>query len=141
MFKFFKDGKEVTPPRRITWFFATKPESRFESAPEKLEINANFWRKKLGIAADTEIVFAENEGYSLQVPTAKITQEDDDTTTTTTTNNPSDIASDNGTHSESGVSESTEAVIDTTKPKSRTKAVDVSDLSSSVDNLDNSTAE
>jgi hypothetical protein len=140
MFKFFKNGKEVQPPRRITWHFKGHASSKFESAPEKLEINANFWRKKLGISADTEIIFVENDGYSLEVPTAKITQEDD-TITGSTTNNTDDIVSDNGTHPESSISEDPKTAVDLTKPKSRKKAVDVSDMPAELDNLDNPTAE
>ncbi len=45
-FKFFKNGKEITAPRRIKWYFDIMPNSIFESAPDKVETNANFWRKK-----------------------------------------------------------------------------------------------
>ena len=140
MFKFYKNGKEVQPPRRITWFFKGREDSKFESAPEKLEINANFWRKKLGIATDVEIVFVENDGYSLDLPTAKITQEDDTITRSTTTNT-DDHVSDNGVTPEPSVSEDTETVIDTAKPKSRKKAVDVSDVPAELDNTDGTSAE
>jgi len=141
-FKFYLNGKEVKPPARVTWYFDTKPDARFESAPEKLEINERFWRKKLEIPTSAKVVIVETDRFQLQVPTAKITQEDDTVTTTaTTTNNPSDNTSNNGSDLESSLPEVTETAIDSAKPKRRKKAVELPDLSTKLDNTDSTSAE
>jgi hypothetical protein len=139
-FKFFKNGKEILPPARITWHFNTKPDARFESAPDKLEINANFWRKKLEIPTSATIVIVDTEHYQMQLPTAKITQEDD-TLTASTINNPSDISSDNWTDLEPSISEDIETTDDSPKPKARRKAAKLSDLSEQLDDSDSTPTE
>jgi hypothetical protein len=139
-FKFYLNGKEVKPPARITWYFDTKPDARFESAPEKLEINERFWRKKLEIPVSAKVVIVETDRFQLQVPTAKITQEDD-APIATTTNNPSDNTSNDGSDLESSLPEVTETLIDSAKPKRRKKAVELPDLSTELDNTDNPSAE
>lgn len=139
-FKFYLNGKEVKPPARVTWYFDTKPDARFESAPEKLEVNERFWRKKLEIPVSAKVVIVETDRFQLQVPTAKITQEDD-APIATTTNNPSDNTSNNGSDLESSLPEVTETAIDSAKPKRRKKAVELPDLSTELDNTDNPSAE
>jgi hypothetical protein len=139
-FKFYLNGKEVKPPARITWYFDTKPDARFESAPEKLEINERFWRKKLEIPVSAKVVIVETDRFQLQVPTAKITQEDD-APIATTTNNPSDNTSNDGSDLESSLPEVTETLIDSAKPKRRKKAVELPDLSAKLDNTDSTSAE
>lgn len=139
-FKFYLNGKEVNPPARVTWYFDTKPDARFESAPEKLEINERFWRKKLSISDSAKVVIVETDRYQLQVPTAKITQEDD-APIATTTNNPSNNTSNDGSDLESSLPEVTEAPIDSPKPKRRKKAVELPDLSAKLDNTDGTSAE
>jgi hypothetical protein len=139
-FKFYLNGKEVKPPARVTWYFDTKPDARFESAPEKLEINERFWRKKLEIPVSAKVVIVETDRFQLQVPTAKITQEDD-APIATTTNNPSDNTSNDGSDLESSLPEVTETLIDSAKPKRRKKAVELPDLSTELDNTDNPSAE
>jgi hypothetical protein len=139
-FKFYLNGKEVKPPARVTWYFDTKPDARFESAPEKLEVNERFWRKKLEIPVSAKVVIVETDRFQLQVPTAKITQEDD-APIATTTNNPSDNTSNDGSDLESSLPEVTETLIDSAKPKRRKKAVELPDLSTELDNTDNPSAE
>jgi len=143
MFKFYKNGKEITPPKRIKWHFAGKPDAIFESDPEKLEINANFWRKKLEIPAGTGIEFVANPEW--QMVSTKITpiQEDDCTTTTatTTTLDPSDSADHNGTHSEWSVSEDAEHSVYTPKPKAKRKAAKLSDLPGELGDVGDAIAE
>jgi len=141
-FKFFKNGVEVTAPKRITWAFDEKPDSRFESAPEKLEINVSFWRKKLNLDKDATITILPTDGYEFELPTAEITKEEDDTTATpTAVDNSSDITSDNWTDPESGLPQITEDIIDTPKRGAKRKAVDVSDVSSELDNPNSTPAE
>ena len=128
MFKFYKNGKEITPPKRIKWYFAEKPDAIFESAPDKLEINQNFWRKKLEMPT-AQPVYVDSPDW--QMVSEKITpiQEDDCTTTTaTTTLNPSDSVDHNGTHSEWSVSEDAEHSVYTPKPKAKRKAAKLSDM-------------
>ena len=128
MFKFYKNGKEITPPKRIKWYFSEKPDAIFESAPDKLEINQNFWRKKLEMPT-AQPVYIDSPDW--QMVSEKITpiQEDDCTTTTaTTTLNPSDSADHNGTHSEWSVSEDAEHSVYTPKPKAKRKAAKLSDM-------------
>jgi len=128
MFKFYKNGKEITPPKRIKWYFKEKPDAIFESAPDKLEINQNFWRKKLEMPT-AQPVYIDSPDW--QMVSEKITpiQEDDCTTTTaTTTLNPSDSADHNGTHSEWSVSEDAEHSVYTPKPKAKRKAAKLSDM-------------
>jgi hypothetical protein len=139
-FKFFKNGKEILPPARITWHFSTKPDARFESAPDKLETNANFWRKKLEIPTSATIIIVDTEHYQMQLPTAKITQEDD-TLTASTINNPSDLSSDNWTNLEPSISEDSETDHDSPKPKRRKKTLELPDMSSELDNTDGTPTE
>jgi hypothetical protein len=142
MFKFYRNGKEITPPKRIKWHFAGKPDAIFESAPEKLEINASFWRKKLEVSADAEIVFVKSDQWTMDLPKITPILEDECTTTTATTTNQPDSGIDNdGTDSEFSVSEEPEATVYTTKPKSKRKATKLPDVSAELDSLDSPDAE
>jgi hypothetical protein len=122
-FKFYRNGKEITPPKRVTWYFEIKPDARFQSVPEKIEINANFWRRKLGLPMDAKIAFVPNDEYTMDLPIAQITKEDDcDTTTDTAT---TDVASDtihDGSIAESDIPQVAEDPVNTDEPKPRRKA-------------------
>ena len=136
MFKFFKNGKEIAPPRKIKWYFAEKPDAIFESAPDKLEINQAFWRKKLELPTAKPVIV---ESPEWQMVTEKITpiQEDDCTTTTaTTTLSPDHSDGDNSTDPESSVSEGAEAPVNTVKPKARKKAAKLPDMPADLANDD-----
>jgi len=142
MFKFYRNGKEITAPRRIKWFFAGKPDSIFESDPEKLQTNANFWRKKLEVAQDAEIVFVQTDEWTMDLPKITPILEDECTTTATTTTNKPDSGIDNdGTDSEFSVSEDADATVYTAKPKAKRKASKLPDLSQQLDGLDSPDAE
>ena len=141
MFKFFKNGKEINPPKRVKWYFSTKPDALFESTIEKLEINQNFWRKKLEIPTEVEIMYVEDPAF--QMVSTKITQpqEDDCTTTTATTLAPESHHSDvdDSIDPEFSVSEDAEATVYTTKPKARKKTVKLSDVPTDLRNDDGAT--
>jgi len=142
MFKFYRNGKEITAPRRIKWFFAGKPDSIFESDPEKLQTNANFWRKKLEVAQDAEIVFVQTDEWTMDLPKITPILEDECTTTATTTTNKPDSGIDNdGTDSEFSVSEDADATVYTAKPKAKRKASKLPDMSQQLDGLDSPDAE
>ena len=125
-FKFFKNGKEITPPKRVTWYFEIKPDARFESIPEKVETNANFWRRKLGLPMDSKIVFVPNDNYIMELPTAEITKEDEcDAPTQPTIDNSSDDTVHDGSAPESDLPQDAADSDDTPKPKRKSKAADV----------------
>ena len=142
MFKFFKNGKEITAPRRIKWFFEGKPNSIFESDPEKVQTNANFWRKKLEVSQDAKIVFVQSDEWTMDLPKITPILEDECTTTATTTTNKPDSGIDNdGADTQFSVSEEPEATVYTAKPKSRKKATNLPDMPSELDNTDGTSAE
>lgn len=142
MFKFYKNGKEITPPKRIKWYFAEKPDAIFESAPDKLEINQNFWRKKLEMPT-AQPVYVDSPDW--QMVSEKITpiQEDDCTTTTATTLAPESDHSDgnDSTDTEFSVSESPEATVYTAKRKSGKKTPKLRDVSTDLSDDDSAAAE
>ena len=142
MFKFFKNGKEIAPPKRIKWHFASKPDALFESAPDNLEINQNFWRKKLEIPTEVEIMYVEDPAF--QMVSTKITpiQEDDCTTTATTTVTDADSGiNDGGSNSEFSVSEEPEHTVYSAKPKAKRKAAKLSNLPDELDGADGTPTE
>jgi hypothetical protein len=130
-FQFFKNGREITAPRTIKWRFAGY-EQVFESRPEKLDINVNFWRRKLGVPAEIGIQIAE-EGFELK--------QDDATNIPIPTPDTANIPVDNGTVTEPSVSQDLEDTVDTPKRKYKRKADELSDVSPDVDNTDNTSAE
>jgi hypothetical protein len=137
MFKFYKNGKEINPPKRIKWYFDQKPDSQFESTLEKLEINQNYWRKQLGLGAEAQPVYIESPEF--QIVTQKITpiQEDECTTTTaTTTAEPNHSDVDGGLDPEFSISESPEATVYTAKRKVGKKAAKLSDVPADLGNDD-----
>jgi hypothetical protein len=141
MFKFYRNGKEITPPKRIKWYFAEKPDAIFESDPEKLEINANFWRKKLEVAADAEVVFVKSDEWTMDLPKITPVKEDECTTTTaTTTNQPDHSDVDSSTSSQSDLFEDFEADVNTPKPKARKKAAKLSDVPTDLSGDDSASA-
>jgi hypothetical protein len=141
MFKFFKNGREINAPKRIKWYFSTKPETIFESAPEKLETNANFWRKKLEIEISSEILFVESTEWTMGVPQiTPITEDECTTTTRSTTAQSSHSDVDSSTPLECDLSKDLEASINTPKPKSRRKAAGVSDLPADLSSDDSASA-
>jgi len=129
MFKFFKNGKEISAPRRIQWRFKGYTQV-FESAPEKLDINRNFWRRKLGIAPETEIQILA-DGFEIQ-------QENDATAIPLPTDHTADLAIDNGSDLESSVPETSEDTVDTPKRKYKRKTTELPDLSTELDNTGDS---
>ena len=142
MFKFYRNGKEITAPRRVKWYFAGKPDSIFESDPEKLQTNANFWRKKLEVAQDAEILFVESDEWTMNLPKITPILEDECTTTATTLAANTDSGIDNdGTDSEFSVSEDADATVYTAKPKAKRKASKLPDMPSELDNTSGLDAE
>jgi hypothetical protein len=130
-FKFFKHGKEISAPRRISWRFKGHSQV-FESAPEKLDINRNFWRQKLGIAAGTEIqILADNFDI----------KQDDATNISLPTDHTSHIAIDNGPDLEPSIPETSEDTVDSPKRKYNRKTTELPSLSSELDNTDSSSNE
>jgi hypothetical protein len=130
-FQFFKNGREISAPRRIKWRFKGHNQV-FESNPEKLDINANFWRKKLGIPAETGIQIYEDD--------FEIRQEDA-TNIPLPTPDPAGITQYDGTVTEPSVPEASEDTVDSPKRKYKRKADELSDVSPNVDNTDNTPAE
>lgn len=125
-FKFFKNGKEISAPRRISWRFEGHSQV-FESAPDKLYVNAAFWKRKLDLPADTEVRLIEKD-YELETYNTKI--KTDDTTHGFSTHNSSDSTSNHGTALESPVPEALEDTVDSTKRKHKRKADELPDVSS-----------
>jgi len=120
-FKFFKHGKEISAPRRISWRFKGHSQI-FESAPEKLDINRSFWRQKLGLAHGAEIqILADN--FDIEI------KQDDATNIPLPTDHTPDIAIDNGPDLESPLSETPEDTVDSTKHKSKRKTTELPDVS------------
>ena len=130
-FQFFKNGVEISAPRRIKWRFQGHDQV-FESHPEKIDINANFWRKKLGIPAETGIQIYE-DGFEIK--------QEDATNIPLPTPDPADIAQYDGTVTEPSVPETSENTVDTPKRKTRRQAAELSDLPTELDNTDNTPAE
>lgn len=126
-FKFFKNGREITAPRRIKWRFKGHNQV-FESNPEKLDINANFWRRKLGIPADTGIQIYEDD--------FEIRQEDA-TNIPLPTPDLAGIAQYDGTVTEPSVPQASEDTVDPPKRKTRRKATELPDVPPLMDNTDN----
>ena len=142
-FKFYRKGVEVTAPRRIKWYFDIMPNSIFESAPDKLETNANYWRKKLNFppdAQDVQIVFVPSEDYDIEYVNYL------NTGTYESLNNTADAdtdnsTSDNGTTEESSVSQDTEDTIDTPKRKRKQEAAELPAVPEQLDDADSSASE
>ena len=134
-FQFFKNGVEITAPRRIKWRFVGHSQV-FESNPEKLDINANFWRRKLDIPAETGIQIYE-EGFEIQSKEEK----QNGTNSELPTHNAADIPSGPGPDFKPSVSETLESSDDTNKRKTRRKTSELSDVSPLVDNTDSSSDE
>lgn len=130
-FQFFKNGREISAPRRIKWRFKGHNQV-FESNPEKLDVNANFWRKKLDIPAETGIQIYE-DGFEIK--------QDDATNIPLPTPDTTDITQYDGTVTESSVPEASEDTVDTSKRKTRRKAAELSDLPTELDNTDSTSAE
>jgi hypothetical protein len=130
-FQFFKNGREISAPRRIKWRFKGHSQI-FESAPDKLDINRNFWRQKLGIAAGTEIQIYE-DGFEIKQENA--------TNIPIPTPDPAGIAQYDGTVTEPSVPEASEDTVNTPKRKTRRQAAELSDLPTELDNTDNTPAE
>jgi hypothetical protein len=127
-FKFFKNGREITAPRRISWRFKGHSQI-FESAPEKLDINRNFWRQKLCIAAGTEIqILADNFDI----------KQDDATNISIPTDHTPHIAIDNGPDLESSIPETSEDTVDSPKRKYNRKTTELPDVSSESPDTDSS---
>ena len=142
MFKFYRNGKEITAPRRVKWYFAGKPDSIFESDPEKVQTNANFWRKKLEVSQDAKIVFVQSDEWTMDLPKITPILEDECTTTATTTTNKPDSGIDNdGADTQFSVSEEPEATVYTAKPKAKRKASKLPDMPSELDNTSGLDAE
>ena len=130
-FKFFKNGREITAPRRISWRFKGHSQV-FESAPEKLDINRNFWRQKLGIPAGTEIqILADNFDI----------KQDDATNISIPTDHTPHIAIDNRPDLESSIPETSEDTVDSPKRKYKRKTTELSDVSSESPDTDSSSDE
>ena len=130
-FQFFKNGVEISAPRRIKWRFQGHDQV-FESHPEKLDVNANFWRKKLDIPADTGIQIYE-DGFEIK--------QEDATNIPIPTPDPADIAQYDGTVTEPSVPEASEDTVDPPKRKTRRQAAELSDVPTELDNTDNTPAE
>ena len=130
-FQFFKNGREITAPRTIKWRFAGY-EQVFESRPEKLDINVNFWRRKLAVPAEIGIQIYEDDFEIKQKDATNISIPTPDT---------ANIPVDNGAVTEPSVSQDLEDTVDTPKRRSRKKASDLSSLSSDVDNSTDTSAE
>lgn len=130
-FQFFKNGREISAPRRIKWRFKGHNQV-FESNPEKLDVNANFWRKKLDIPAETGIQIYE-DGFEIK--------QDDATNIPLPTPDITDITQYDGTVTEPSVPEASEDTVDTSKRKTRRKAAELSDLPTELDNTDSTSAE
>ena len=130
-FQFFKNGVEISAPRRIKWRFQGHDQV-FESHPEKIDINANFWRKKLGIPAETGIQIYE-DGFEIK--------QEDATNIPLPTPDPADITQYDGTVTEPSVPEASEDTVDTPKRKTRRQAAELSDVPTELDNTDNTPAE
>jgi hypothetical protein len=127
-FKFFKNGKEISAPRRISWRFQGHSQV-FESAPEKLDINRNFWRRKLDIPEGTEIqILADNFDI----------KQDDATNISLPTDHTPHIAIDNRPDLEPSIPETSEDTVDTPKRKYNRKTTELPDVSSELDNTDSS---
>ena len=130
-FQFFKNGREITAPRTIKWRFQGY-EQVFESRPEKLDINVNFWRRKLAVPAEIGIQIYEDDFEIKQKDATNISIPTPDT---------ANIPVDNGTVTEPSVSQDLEDTVDTPKRKYKRKADELSDVSPDVDNTDNTSAE
>jgi hypothetical protein len=131
-FKFFKNGKEISAPRRISWRFSGYSQV-FESAPEKLDVNRSFWRRKLGIP--------EGTGIQILADGFEIEQENNATAIPLPTDHTPDIAIDNGPDLESSVPQTSEDTVDTPKRKYNRKTTELPSMSSELDNTDSSTDE
>ena len=92
----------------IKWKFTDK-ESIFESTPEKLERNIQFWRNKLGTTAEVEYLNVKQEHY-------------DEPTIIEPAIEPIDQSNDSVIAEESSVLPNTESTVDRPKRKSRKKA-------------------
>jgi hypothetical protein len=131
-FKFFKNGKEISAPRRISWRFQGHSQV-FESAPEKLDINRNFWRRKLDIP--------EGTGIQILADGFEIEQENNATAIPLPTDHTPHIAIDNGPDLESSVPQTSEDTVDSPKRKYNRKTTELSDVSSESPDTDSSTDE
>ena len=138
-FKFFKNGKEVTAPRRIKWYFDIMPNSIFESAPDKVETNANFWRKKLNFPKDAEanVIFVASEDYDIE----QLNQTKDEPITNTTHADVDNNASNDGPVTEPVVSQDTEVINDTPKRKRKQEAAELPAMPEQLDDADSSASE
>jgi hypothetical protein len=138
-FKFFKNGKEITAPRRIKWYFDIMPNSIFESAPDKVETNANFWRKKLNFPKDAEanVIFVASEDYDIE----QLNQTNHAPFTNTTANDADNGASNDGPVTEPVVSQDTEVINDTPKRKRKQEAAELPAMPEQLDDADSSASE
>lgn len=142
-FKFYRKGVEITAPRRIKWHFDIMPNTIFESAPDKLETNANYWRKKLNFppdAQDVQIVFVPSEDYDIEYVNYLNTGTYESLNDTFDTD-PDNSVSDDGTTEESSVSQDTEDIIDTPKRKRKQEAAELPAVPEQLDDADSSASE
>lgn len=140
-FKFYRNGVEITPPRRIKWHFEGNPNAIFESDPEKVDTNANFWRKKINVAKDAKIIFVPSEDYDIEFVNYLNGNTNFFNDDTNTNNDSSDSVSDNGSDLESSVSQDTENLIDTPKRRRKQETTDVPPVSSELDDADTTVSE
>lgn len=140
-FKFYRNGVEITPPRRIKWHFEENPNAIFESDPEKVETNANFWRKKLNVAKDARVVFVPNADYDIEFIDYLNGNTNFFNNDTNTNDDSSDSVSDNGLDLESGVSQDAEDTINTPKRRRKQETADVPPVSSELDDADSAVSE
>lgn len=141
-FKFYRNGVEVTAPRRIKWHFDIMPNTIFESAPDKVETNSNFWRKKLNFPKDAnpQVVFVPSEDYDIEYVNYLNTGIYEPITNTTDTD-ADNSASDDGTIAESSVSQDAEDTVDTPKRKRKQEAAELPAMPEQLDDADSSASE
>jgi hypothetical protein len=135
-FEFYKEGVKISAPHKVKWYFNERPGIFFESRPEKLEINASFWRRKFDLPNDAAFTMILPEGY-----TDMTTKGYYDEPTKSAPDNNSNQPSNNGTSEQPILSETTEDSIDTPKPKRRKKADELSDLPTKLDSTDSAPTE
>jgi hypothetical protein len=140
-FEFYKNGVKISAPQKVKWYFNERPGIFFESRPEKLEINASFWRRKFDLQNDAPFTMILPEGYSDVTTTGYYTEGNYDRPNTTATDNTSNSASDNGTGEQPSLPETTTDSIDTPRKKRSRKTDELSDLSTKLDNTDSTSAE
>lgn len=111
MFKFIVDGKDVID-NRIQWKFAGT-DLEFRSDENRLERNIEFWRKKYNVGADVEVEFLN----------VKKAEENVKPIITESSLESIDVIDHSVVASEPVVSQDTENIQSTDKPKRRKKAI------------------